>query len=196
MRIVDQCGALVKEFVAVAAGALLVSAIAGPAAAQNATSNNNSNKPVLTFNGGAGVIPLVSVTGCPTACVENLNVVRGVAPGGVPWVINQLKAQVSANGSIKVSGQGLVLAGGANPGQAPTPATTVLANLLCQTAAGPPPTYSSSMTSTAGVTLSPNGDFQINDTLSPLPPVPCALPVLLIQGAANSHWFALGILSP
>jgi hypothetical protein len=71
----------------------------------------------LTFNGGAGVIPLVSVTGCPTACVENLNVVRGVVPGGVPWVINELKAQVSANGSIKVSGQGLVLAGGANPGQ-------------------------------------------------------------------------------
>ena len=155
MKIVHQCGALVRVFVAVAAGALLMSAIAGPAAAQNANNNNNSNKPVLTFNGGA-----------------------------------------SANGSIKVSGQGLVLAGGANPGQAPTPATTVLANLLCQTAAGPPPTYSSSMTSTAGVTLLPNGDFQINDTLSPLPPVPCALPVLLIQGAANSHWFALGILSP
>jgi hypothetical protein len=194
MKIVHQCGALVRVFVAVAAGALLMSAIAGPAAAQNANNNNNSNKPVLTFNGGAGVIPLVSVTGCPTACVENLNVVRGVVPGGVPWVINQLEAQVSANGSIKVSGQGLVLAGGANPGQAPTPALTVLANLTCQTAAGPPPTYSSS--TTAGVTLSPNGGFQINGTLAPLPPVPCAFPVLLIQSTPSNHWFALGILSP
>jgi hypothetical protein len=189
MKIADRGDALVRVFVAVAAGALLMSAIAGPAAADG----NNSNKPVLTFNGGAGVIPLVSVTGCPTACVENLNVVRGVVPGGVPWVINELKAQVSANGSIKVSGQGLVLAGGANPGQAPTPALTVIANLTCQTAAGPPPTYSSS--TTAGVTLSPNGDFQINGTLAPLPPVPCTLPVLLIQSTPSNHWFAVGILS-
>ena len=113
MKIVDRCDALVRLFVAVAAGALLMSAIAGPAAAQNAnnnSNNNNSNKPVLTFKGGIGVIPLVSVTGCaatPPACVENLNVVRGVAPGGVPWVINQLKAQVFANGSIKVFGKGV-----------------------------------------------------------------------------------------
>jgi hypothetical protein len=149
----------------------------------------------LTFNGGIGVIPLVSVTGCPTDCVENLNVVRGVVPGGVPWVINQLKAQVSANGSIKVSGQGLVLAGGANPGQAPggTAALTVLANLTCQTSATPP-TYSSS--TTAGVTLSPDGNFEINGTLAPLPPVPCTLPVLLIQSTPANHWFALGIVSP
>ena len=115
MKIVNRCHAL-TVFVAAATVASLMSTIVGPAAAQNSNANNKSNKPVLTFNGGAGVIPLVSVTGCPTACVENLNVVRGVVPGGVPWVINQLKAQVSANGSINVSGQGLVLAGSANPG--------------------------------------------------------------------------------
>jgi hypothetical protein len=200
MKIVDQCRALVRVFVAVAAGALFMSAIAGPAAADG--KGNQNGKPVLTFNGGIGVIPLVSVTGCPTTCVPNLNVVRGVTPGGTPWAIEQFNAQVFANGSIKVSGQGLVLAGGANPGQAPTPALSVLANLICQTAAGSPgpppipPTYQSSLTSTAGVTLSPYGDFQINDNLSPTPPVPCVSPVLLIQSTPTNHWFAIGVLSP
>jgi hypothetical protein len=117
MKIVDQCGALVRVFVAVAAGALFMSAIAGPAAADG--NGNQNGKPLLTFNGGIGVIPLVSVTGCPAACVPNLNVVRGVQPGGVPWVIEQFNAQVFANGSIKVSGHGLVLAGGLTPDRHP-----------------------------------------------------------------------------
>ena len=149
MKIVNQCRALVRAFVAVAAGALFMSAIAGPAAADG--KGNQNGKPVLTFNGGIGVIPLVSVTGCPTTCVPNLNVVRGVTPGGVPWAIEQFNAQVFANGSIKVSGHGLVTTGGANPGQAP--AIAVVANLSCQTATTPSLTYSSSLTSTATVPL-------------------------------------------
>jgi hypothetical protein len=52
-----------------------------------------------------------------------------------------------------------------------------------------------SITSPAGVPVSPNGNFQINGMLSPMPTFPCASPLLLIQSAANSHWFALGIVS-
>jgi len=51
-----------------------------------------------------------------------------------------------------------------------------------------------SSTTLTGVAVSPNGDFQINDMLSKPPPVPCASPLLLIQSATNSHWFALGIV--
>ena len=42
--------------------------------------------------------------------------------------------------------------------------------------------------------VSPNGNFQIKGTLSPTPTFPCASPLLLIQSAANSHWFALAIV--
>ncbi len=192
--------ASVRVFAAVAAGALFMSAIAGPAAA-----DNNSNNPVLTFNSGIGVIPVSSVSCSPSAtpCVTGStvtvtvtpNVVRGQQPGGQPWVINQLKAQVFANGGIKVSGKGLVLAGGNSAGGIPTPAPNVLADLICQTAAGSPPTYTYSMTSLTGVTLSPTGDFQINDMLSPPPTFPCTSPLLLIQSTAKGmHWFALGIV--
>jgi hypothetical protein len=209
MKIVDRCDALVRVFAAVAAGALLMSAIAGPAAAQH-SSNNHS---ILTFNGGIGVIPVSNVTGCPTStpptvpppCVTNppttpavtvvLNYVRGQQPAGQIWVINELNAQVFANGSINVSGQGLVLGGGNSAGGVPA-GLTVLADLICQTATTPTVTYSYSMTPSAGVTVSPNGNFQINDNLSPTPPVPCVSPVLLIQSTAvGNHWFALGIVS-
>ena len=151
----------------------------------------------LQFNHGIGVDP-ITCPAAPAVCAGAgtvvLNVVRGQQPGGQIWAINKLKAQVSANGSIQVSGKGLVLAGGNSAGGIPTPAPNVLADLICQTAAGSPPTYTYSMTSLTGVTLSPTGDFQINDMLSSPPPVPCTNPLLLIQSATNLHWFALGIV--
>jgi hypothetical protein len=41
--------------------------------------------------------------------------------------------------------------------------------------------------------LAPNGDFKIDDVLSPLPPDVCTSPMLLIRNAANLGWFAVGI---
>jgi hypothetical protein len=146
----------------------------------------------LKFKGGIGVIPVSSVINCPAlpmpcltvpAVTVNRNVVRGVPPAGQIWVIDDLDAQVGTNGSITVKGKGLVLAGGDNAGRAP--ALAVLATLICQT--------TQSSTSSAGVVLSPNGNFQINDMLSPAPTFPCASPMLLIRSAANLSWFAVGI---
>jgi hypothetical protein len=45
---------------------------------------------------------------------------------------------------------------------------------------------------TAVVPLDAEGDFRIEDTLNPIPPEPCASPVLLIVSAGGS-WFAAGI---
>jgi len=67
----------------------------------------------LQFNRGIGVDP-VTCPAAPTVCAGAgtvvLNVVRGQTPGGQIWTIDKLKAQVSANGSIQVSGKGLVRA--------------------------------------------------------------------------------------
>jgi hypothetical protein len=154
----------------------------------------------LKFNRGIGAIPVSSVTCVPSAtpCVTgptvtvtvNQNVVRGQQPAGQIWVIDDLDAQVSANGNITVRGKGLVLGGGNGAGGVPA-GTNVFTTLSCLSTSP----FGLSSTSPAGVPVSPNGNFQINGVLSPTPTFPCTNPLLLIQSAANSHWFALGIVS-
>ena len=132
----------------------------------------------LKFKGGIGVIPVSSgVAASPTPATApvvesvNRNIVRGVQPAGQIWVIEKLDATVSAKGRIKVDGKGLILAGGNNAGRAPsgTGALSVFATLICESAAP----FTERISSPAGVLLSPNGDFKIDDMLSPLPPAPC-----------------------
>jgi hypothetical protein len=154
----------------------------------------------LKFKRGIGVIPVSSVTCVPSAtpCVigpnvtvtVNQNVVRGQQPAGQIWVIDELDAQVSATGNITVRGEGLVLGGGNGAGGVPA-GLSVYATLSCL----PTSPFGLSSTSFAGVPVSPNGNFQINGKLSPTPTFPCASPLLLIQSAANAHWFAFGIVS-
>jgi hypothetical protein len=63
----------------------------------------SSDDRLVRFDGGIGVIP-VNSTGA--------NVLRGMTPGGQPWVISRLSADVRSDGSISVDGRGLLLAGG------------------------------------------------------------------------------------
>jgi hypothetical protein len=154
----------------------------------------------LKFKRGIGVIPVSSVTCVPSAtpCVigpnvtvtVNQNVVRGQQPAGQIWVIDELDAQVSATGNITVHGEGLVLGGGNGAGGVPA-GLNLYATLSCSSSG----TFALSSTSSVGVPVSPNGNFQINGKLSPMPTFPCASPLLLIQSAANAHWFAFGIVS-
>jgi hypothetical protein len=153
----------------------------------------------LKFKGGIGVIPTLvtcvpSATSCSTLTTSTVtvteNVVRGQLPGGQIWVIRELDAEVSANGNVTVHGKGLVLGGGVSAGGVPT-GLKVLAALSCLSTSP----FGLSFTSSAGVAVSPDGNFQINGMLLPTPTFPCASPLLLIESAANGHWFALGIVS-
>lgn len=139
---------------------------------------------LLSFNGGIGVDPVSGIAaGAPV-----LNVVRGTSPGGAPWVIAKLNASIDVSGRIKVRGRGLLLAGGNGIGT--TAGQSVHAILFC----GPAATATAHATPAAGVALAANGDFTIDDTLSPAPPNPCTTPVLLIANPAP-RWFAAGILA-
>jgi hypothetical protein len=135
---------------------------------------------VLKFKGGIGVVP---VTGVAANGAVSLNIVRGVSPGG-PWRIAALEAEVTSDGRIKVEGRGLLLAAGngigTNAGQ------TVHATLFC----GPAATATAH--DSIGVALETDGDFRIDDLLSPAPPSVCETPVLLIRNAGGV-WFAAGI---
>ena len=130
---------------------------------------------LVRFDGGIGSQPLRSGPA--------VNLVQGVNPGGIPWVISSLKADVRTDGSIKVDGRGLLLGGGNNVG---TPGgQSVHARLFCGGVAH----------NSGTVPLDAEGDFRIEDVLSPVPPSPCASPILLIVSgvAPAGSWFAAGI---
>lgn len=154
--------------------ALVAMAITGIASAQENT--------VLKFRGGIGVIP---VTGVAATGAVNLNVVRGVNPAG-PWRIADLNANVSADGRIRVKGRGLLLAAGNGIGT--NAGASVFATLFC----GPAATATAH--NSGRVALDADGDFAIDDLLTPAFPGSCDTPVLLIRNAAGSGvWFAAGI---
>ena len=142
---------------------LLVMFVSLPALAQG---------PLVRFDGGIGTQPLRGGS-AP-------NVVQGVNPAGIPWVITRLSVDVMTDGRISVDGRELLLAGGngigTNGGQ------SVGARLFCGTVP-----HNSTV-----VPLQSNGDFRIDGILTPLPPNPCENPVLLIL-SAGGNWFAAGI---
>lgn len=142
---------------------------------------------LVRFDGGIGVIPVQNGAGPMNADGTfpnvKLNVVRGVAPGAGPWRIADLKADIYTDGRIRVRGRGLLLAStnsiGQNAGQ------SVFATLICEAVAP----FVEHVTSS--VPLDADGDFRINDVLSPVPS-DCASPVLLIRNKGGV-WFAAGI---
>jgi hypothetical protein len=142
------------------------------------------------FEGGIGVIPVSSGQGTgATATTVNRNIVRGVQPAGQIWVIRKLEAKVKTNGDIEVEGKGLVLGGGNNVGRAT--GQSVFATLICEKEMSQ---FTAHDSNHKGVPLDSNGDFEIDDVLTPTPPFDCANPVLLIRNADNLNWFAAGIL--
>jgi hypothetical protein len=143
----------------------------------------------VRFKGGIGVIPVSSAAGVAnadgTSPSVSRNVVRGINPPGQIWVIADLRADISVDGHIRVNGKGLLLGGGGaiggNGGQ------SVFATLICEAAAP----FTLHNTTLTGVALETDGDFEIDDVLTPVP-TECASPVLLIRNVGGA-WFAAGI---
>src|SRR4029077_12322393 len=122
--------------------------------AQSALAQN-----LVRFSGGVGVIPTGSAN----------TTVRGVAAAGQIWMIQDLAADVKQDGRIRLDGRGLLLASGNGVGSNAN--QSVIATLFCANDGNVQ--HSSNL---AGVPLEVNGDFRIDDTLSPAPPNPCTSP--------------------
>ena len=146
------------------------------ATAQSVLAQNLDRQNLVRFSGGIGDIPTGST----------VTTVRGVAAAGQIWVIRDLAADVRQNGSIRLDGRGLLLGAGDAIGSNGN--ASVFATLFCANDGNVP--HSSNP---AGVPLDVNGDFRIDDTLSPAPPNPCTNPVLLIRVTGAGSWFAAGI---
>ncbi len=137
-----------------------------------ASAEDGPGDTLARFDGGIGETPVSNLS--------TANVVLGVRPGGQPWVIERLTAKVRTDGRISVIGRGLLLAGGNGIGT--TGGQMVEARLFCD----------GTQHDTGLVPLEVDGDFVIDDALTPAPPNPCNHPVLLIVNAGNL-WVAAGI---
>jgi len=162
----------------------IASASLAPVLALLVASSAIADDTFLKFKGGIGVMPVSSVGPPPVA-----NVVRAIQPAPEPWVIRALSAEVK-DGRIHVEGRGLLLAGGkaigTNGGQ------RVFATLICGPLPNGPFTVSSTPVANA-VALAADGDFRIDDILSPAPSNGCDNPVLLIRTVPSGVWFTAGI---
>jgi hypothetical protein len=128
-------------------------------------SSVSADDTLVRFKGGIGVHPVSNVAGAADADGNfpnvTRNIVRGVNAAGQLWVIDKLDAKVKTNGDIRVKGKGLVLGGGNNAGRAT--GQNVFATLICEAAAP----FTQSTTNIEGVPLAANGDFEIDDVLTP-----------------------------
>ena len=160
---------IVKKISMLIALVFVMGAIAQSALAQQAELGR-------VFSGGIGDITTGSTD----------TTVRGVAAAGQIWVIRDLAADVKQDGSIRLDGRGLLLGAGDAVGSNGN--ASVFATLFCANDGNVQ--HSSNP---AGVPLEVNGDFRIDDTLSPVPPNTCTSPVLLIRVTGAGSWFAAGI---
>ena len=163
---------IVKKIGMLVALVFIMGAIGQSVLAQNLETRQN----LVRFSGGIGDITTGSTD----------TTVRGVAAAGQIWVIRDLTADVKQNGSIRIDGRGLLLGAGDAVGSNGN--ASVFGTLFCANDGNVQ--HSSNP---AGVPLDVNGDFRIDDTLSPVPPNPCTSPVLLIRVTGAGSWFAAGI---
>ena len=144
---------------------------------------------LVRFEGGIGVHPVSGYL--PVAKTAVPNVIRGVQPFPVPWVIKTLSVEVRTDGHIKGSGTGLVLAAGRGIGTR-AGIHKVRVTLFCGQPAVPTQTVTSH--SSKAIELSKSGSFTIDEQLgNPKPPNPCTSPVLLIRDDHVGAWLAAGI---
>lgn len=154
---------------------------------------------LISFDGAINLDPSTAVNTAGVISVVQ-NVVRGINPGGRPWVLRKLSATVNRDGTISARGKGLLIASGELIGT-PGPVTLVGATLTCG-AADATATRFSTLT---GFALDAAGDFTIRGPLSTdgintaVMPDTCTNPVLLIRSVnattgALGGWFAAGIV--
>jgi hypothetical protein len=100
---------------------------------------------------------------------------NGIAPGGVPWVLQRGAATLSRHGELRAFVRGLVIPPPAGIGT-PGPVTTVFASLYCDGSSTP-------VGSTPQVPLSMAGDASMSGMVTV--PAKCLAPLVLVHPNAN-----------
>jgi hypothetical protein len=166
--------------------AALVSAVAvqGVAAASPSHPSDHGNN----GNDGATVLRFHTMAPVTGPYVGAANPVRGIAGGGLPWMINSGRGSLDQRGRLEVRVRGLVLANNsavpaALRGTNPVPAFDAVVS--CQSIAADGSATVSNV-ATATVPASPTGNAEIRATVKL--PQPCIAPVIFV--GPPGAWFA------
>ena len=147
---------------------------------------------VASGQGAKKILDFDTMVGVPRPFTGAANAIRGVSGGGLPWVIDQGKGKLRADGRIQVEVQGLVLdpndadviaAGLA--GTNPVANFKAIVSCLSKNAAG-------TIATTVNVETdlfpaSATGDSEIEDTVDL--PEPCIAPIVFVT-SPGGQWFA------
>jgi hypothetical protein len=160
-----------RRFVVAAAGALslVVTGASSVAADEGGT--------LIRFDS------MTPITGAAVGAVND----RGLAGGGLPWMITSGSGSIDHRGNVDVTVHGLVLAAGANTGK--NPIGTFAATLSCLTPHGV-------VNVTTGLfPASTAGDSTIDTTIAV--PHPCKSPEVFVGAVLGGQfrWFAVSNLS-
>ncbi|MGZ4385314.1 MAG: hypothetical protein ACXVZO_00165 [Gaiellaceae bacterium] len=115
--------------------------------------------------GGATILSTTLAPSVPTDPTFH-----GVAPGGVPWVLEHGDARLRADGRLNVEIEGLVIPSLGTAG----PVTSVSASLYCGADA-----MTAAAATTVAVPLSQHGDAEISTRISL--PSSCLAPILVVN---------------
>jgi len=132
---------------------------------------------------------LTPVAGPPAGPADDI---RGIADGGLPWVMAAGSGSLSRDGHLLVRIRGLVLASvppvpRSLRGTNPFPAFRVVISCLCTCPDG---TGAIRNVSTGDFAADSCGNSDIDARLSP--PQPCIAPILLVTGPSGvDHWLAV-----
>jgi len=153
---------------------VLVTVLTGGAASASISQSANNNNDDGSRAFSSALVPDLGPTVEPT--------IGGIAPGGLPWVLDDGHATLTKRGRLEASVEGLLLGPGAPANLVGTtgPITQVFASVVC--ANGP-------VISTNAVTFSKDGDAHINQQVAL--PAQCVGPVVLIRASLGSGpWLA------
>jgi hypothetical protein len=158
---------------------LALLALVGLLVASQASFASADGRKILQFDTMVGVPP--AFTGATNAAV-----IRGVAGGGVPWMIAAGHGHLTANGRLNVTVRGLVLAATANAGSNPVDHFAAIVSCLTDTAQVMN-VMTAAFPATTGPASAGGGDAHILATVTL--PHPCIAPIVFVTSPGGS-WFA------
>ena len=159
---------------AISLSAILLVTVLTSGAASASTSRAANNNDASSHVFSSPLVPDLGPTVEPT--------IGGVAPGGLPWVLDEGHTTLTKSGRLEASVDGLLFGPGAPPNLVGTtgPITQVFASVVC--ANGP-------VISTSAVTFTKDGDAHINQQI--MLPAQCVGPIVLIRASLSTGpWLA------
>lgn len=134
------------------------------------------------------ILKFGSMVGIPTTLTDgqSLSPLRGIAGGGLPWMLTSASGQLKSDGELKIEVEGLVLAAGANAGSNPIGSFRAIVSCARQDGS-----FANILTdafpATTGPATNGGGNADIETTVSL--PQPCIAPIIFVTSPGGA-WFA------